>query len=76
MNVLIIEEEKKIAKKIVSILLKTEPQITVVAVLETIKETIAFFQDKKIVIDLVFTDVTLPDGIFFPFSKQFISPLP
>jgi DNA-binding LytR/AlgR family response regulator len=76
MNVLIIEEEKKIANKIVSILLKTEPQITVVAVLETIKDTIAFFQDKKIVIDLVFTDVTLPDGIFFSIFKAIHIPTP
>ena len=68
MNVVIIEE-KKTAGKLVSVLTKIDWNIKVVTVLETVKESIIFFQSNNEVIDLVFSDINLSDGVAFSIFK-------
>jgi len=65
MHVVIIEGEKKISDSIQSLILTIDPTINIVAVLDTLEASIAFFRKNKKVIDLVFSDINLPDGISF-----------
>jgi DNA-binding LytR/AlgR family response regulator len=65
MHVVIIEGEKKIADCIRLLILKTDPSVKVAAILETVEETVTFFRNNKKIIDLVFSDINLPDGISF-----------
>jgi two-component system, LytTR family, response regulator LytT len=65
MHVVIIEGEKKTADCIRFMILKTDPSIKVAAILETVEESVTFFRNNKKIIDLVFSDISLPDGISF-----------
>lgn len=76
MHVIIIEGEKKISDGIRSLILKIDPTIKVVALLQTIDESTHFFRNNKKVVDLVFTDINLPDGISFSIFKTVSIPTP
>jgi DNA-binding LytR/AlgR family response regulator len=65
MHIVIIEAEKKIADCIRCLILKIDPSIKVVAMLETVEESSVFFRQNRRIIDLVFSDINLPDGISF-----------
>ena len=65
MHIVIIEAEKKIADCIRCLILKIDPSINVVAMLETVEESSVFFRQNTRIIDLVFSDINLPDGISF-----------
>lgn len=64
MNVLIIENEKPAADGLSRLLKKINKNIEVVAVLETVEETINWFQ-KNPSPDLILMDIQLDDGICF-----------
>ena len=68
MNVVIIEE-KKTAEKLSSLIIRIDPNIKIAAKLETVKESIAFFQENNKPIDLAFSDVDLKDGSSFSIFK-------
>lgn len=76
MNVVIIEEDKKIADNISFLVSKTDSLIKVLAVLKSVQESISFFRNNKEVIDLVFTDINLPDGLSFSIFKAVPFPTP
>ena len=76
MHVVIIEGERKIADSIRSLILKIDPRINIVAVLETLQESITFFRKNKKVLDLVFSDINLPDGISFSIFNTVHLPIP
>jgi DNA-binding LytR/AlgR family response regulator len=64
MNVLIIENEKPAADKISRMLKKTDSNVVVSGVLETVEETINWFQVNQPP-DLILMDIQLDDGLCF-----------
>lgn len=66
MNILIVEDETAAAINLKAILRNIAPSYNVLAVLETIEETIEYFQDNtQTRPDLVFMDIHLADGESF-----------
>ena len=66
MNVLIIEDETAAAVNLQAILKKVAPTYNVLTVLESIEESVEYFQDTtQTVPDLVFMDIHLADGESF-----------
>jgi DNA-binding LytR/AlgR family response regulator len=64
MNVLIIENEKPAAKNLNRLLNRIEKNINVVAVIETIEESINWF-NTNVAPDLILMDIQLDDGLCF-----------
>jgi DNA-binding LytR/AlgR family response regulator len=64
MNILIVENEKPAADKLVRLLTKIDKSITVLGVIETVEETINRLQEKPIP-DLILMDIQLDDGLCF-----------
>ena len=64
MNILIIENEKPAADKLVSLLMKIDHSITILGVIETVEETINRLREKPIP-DLILMDIQLDDGLCF-----------
>jgi DNA-binding LytR/AlgR family response regulator len=64
MNVLIIENEKPAADKLVRLLTKIDNSITILGVIETVEETINRLREKPIP-DLILMDIQLDDGLCF-----------
>lgn len=69
MHVLIIEDEKPAAEKLVKAIQKANPAIVVDAVLTSIKETVAWLQQHPSP-DLLFMDIQLSDGLSFRVFEQ------
>lgn len=64
MKVLIIEDEQATALRLEKLLKEVEPEIEVLAVLESVKSSVTWFKDNKPP-DLVFQDIHLADGSSF-----------
>jgi len=64
MNILIIENEKPAADKLVRLLTKIDNSITILGVIETVEETINRLREKPIP-DLILMDIQLDDGLCF-----------
>ncbi|MEM1260553.1 MAG: LytTR family DNA-binding domain-containing protein [Bacteroidota bacterium] len=69
MNVLIIEDEAAAAENLKYLLTEMEGSIHVEAVLDSVKESIRFFE-KEPNVELVFMDIHLADGISFEIFKN------
>lgn len=69
MKVLIIEDEPAASEDLTYLLRSIDPNIEVVAVLDSVKASIAFFS-KPHVAELVFMDIHLADGISFEIFEQ------
>ncbi len=69
MKVLIIEDEQAAAENLSYFLKSIDTSIEIVKVIDTIKEAVAFFKE-EIVIELVFMDIHLADGISFEIFEQ------
>jgi two-component system, LytTR family, response regulator len=69
MNVVIIEDETLIAKDLVKLLYGIDPQIKVLALLESVEAARAYFASKPAV-DLIFSDIQLADGVSFDIFKD------
>ena len=69
-RVLIIEDEQLAAKKLVRLLEKCAPKITVVQRLGSVAEAVAFLAKNTRPIDLVFLDIHLGDGNCFEIFEQ------
>ncbi len=66
MNVLIIEDETAAAVNLKAILRKVAPSYNILTVLESIEESVEYFQDPQSAVpDLVFMDIHLADGESF-----------
>ncbi len=66
MNVLIVEDETAAAVNLKAILRSVAPDYNVIAVMESIEETVDYFRDgASVVPDLVFMDIHLADGESF-----------
>jgi DNA-binding LytR/AlgR family response regulator len=64
MNILIVENEKPAADKLVRLLTKIDDSITILGVIETVEETINRLREKPIP-DLILMDIQLDDGLCF-----------
>jgi DNA-binding LytR/AlgR family response regulator len=64
MNILIVENEKPAADKLIRLLSKIDKSITVLGVIETVEETINRLQENPQP-DLIFLDIQLDDGLCF-----------
>lgn len=73
MKVLVVEDEKSAAKRIISLLHEVDPQMEVLQVLDTVKKTVEWFMAHPAP-DLLFLDIQLADGLSFDiFDKVEIS---
>lgn len=75
MNVLIIEDEPVAARHLQALLLKTNSNIVVDAVIDTVAEGIRYLTNEKSP-DLIFTDIQLADGLSFEIFSEVNPPAP
>jgi len=72
-KVLVVEDEKSAAKRIISLLHEVDPQLEVLQVVDTVKKTVEWFMAHPAP-DLLFLDIQLADGLSFDiFDKVEIS---
>jgi len=64
MKVVIVEDERLAAEKLADLLVKIEPGIEILTVLESVEESVNWFS-QNLVPDIVFMDIQLEDGISF-----------
>jgi DNA-binding LytR/AlgR family response regulator len=64
MNILIVENEKPAADKLIRLLMKIDKAITILGVIETVEETINRLQENPQP-DLILLDIQLDDGLCF-----------
>ena len=69
MKAVIIEDEPRAASRLQKMLNEVEPELEVVATLETVAESISFFETKPS-IDIVFSDIQLADDVSFKIYSQ------
>lgn len=69
MNVLIIEDEPLAAQRLEDLLKKQDPLINVIGHCDSIKKSVAWFQENRLP-DLVFLDIQLGDGLSFEIFEQ------
>lgn len=70
MNVLIVEDEIPAAEKLQRYLTKYDPAIEVKAHLTSVKDTVDWLLKKQDLIDLIFMDIQLTDGLSFQIFQQ------
>jgi two-component system, LytTR family, response regulator LytT len=74
MKIVIIEDEQITADDLALSIRKVEPLAQIIAILKSVRESIDFFQDNSIKIDLIFSDIQLSDGLSFEiFNKLSIN---
>ena len=69
MKIVVIEDEKITADDLIENLLAVKPNYTILKILKSKTEAIAFFQQEPEV-DLIFSDIQLGDGLSFDIFKQ------
>lgn len=69
MKIVVIEDEKITADDLIENLLAVKPNYTIVKILKSISEALAFFQQQPEV-DLIFSDIQLGDGLSFDIFKK------
>lgn len=69
MEILIIEDERPSADRLVKILSECRPDAKVAAVLKSVREGTEYFRSGKSV-DLILADISLPDGLCFSIFEE------
>lgn len=69
MKIIIIEDEKLMAKDLCQTLQQIDPKIEIVAVLSSVEDSLVFLSDSKDV-DLIFSDIELEDGLSFEIFER------
>lgn len=69
MKILIIEDEKAAAENLKYLLSEIDDSIQIVAIIESVKDSIQFFK-KEPSVELIFMDIHLADGISFEIFKK------
>lgn len=69
LNIVIIEDEKFSQEKLLNTLHEISFEVNVVAVLSTVKESIAYFKEGPVV-DIILSDVQLTDGLSFDIFRE------
>jgi DNA-binding LytR/AlgR family response regulator len=75
MNILIIENEKPAADRLVRLLMKLDKSITVLGIIESVEEAINRIQDKPQA-DLILMDIQLDDGLCFEIFESLTIDIP
>jgi DNA-binding LytR/AlgR family response regulator len=75
MNILIVENEKPAADKLVRLLMKIDKSITILGVVETVEESINRIQEKPLP-DLILMDIQLDDGLCFEIFETITVDIP
>lgn len=70
MKVLIIEDEKPAAEKLKSFIEYYDADIQVAETLRTVEDSVNWLKANDNVVDLIFLDIQLPDGVSFDIFKQ------
>ena len=70
MNVVIVEDEIPAAEKLERYLLRYNPDIQVLAKLQTVEDSVAWFKENQAKTDLIFMDIQLIDGQSFAIFEQ------
>ncbi len=65
MNIVIIEDERLIAEDLKDILQRVNPQIHILASIDSVADALDFFSANTEEIDLIFSDIHLGDGLSF-----------
>lgn len=68
MKVLIVEDESMAAKRLVTLLEKIDPEIEVLAKLDSVKRAVSWLSENNA--DLLFFDIQLADGLSFEILEQ------
>lgn len=76
MKVLIIEDEVLAAEKIERYLKKYDPSIEICQKTQSIEESLAWLKGHGDQLDLIFSDIQLPDGLSFEIFQQWTKPIP
>ncbi|MFN8345960.1 MAG: LytTR family DNA-binding domain-containing protein [Spirosomataceae bacterium] len=77
MNVLIVEDEKRTAQRLESLLLRYDPTIRVLAQLPSVNKTVQWFNEPHQTLpDLIFLDIHLEDDLGFRIIEQLQLTLP
>ncbi len=69
MKILIIEDEPRAANRLSKQIKEVAPEMEVIAVLESIRDTVTFLSENKS-ISLIFSDIQLADGLSFEIFEQ------
>jgi DNA-binding LytR/AlgR family response regulator len=75
MKILVVENEKPAAEKIVKLLKKIDKSVTVLGIIETVEEAINRLQDKPEP-DLILMDIQLDDGLCFEIFETITVDIP
>jgi two-component system response regulator LytT len=75
MKIIIIEDEKPIAKDLERTLQRVNPAVEIVATLHSVASAVRYFQTQPAV-DLIFSDIQLGDGLSFEVFQQIDSDTP
>lgn len=70
MNVVIVEDEIPAAEKLERYLLRYNPDIQVLAKLQSVEDSVAWFKENQAETDLIFMDIQLIDGQSFAIFEQ------
>ena len=71
LNNMIIEDEKPAADKLELLLHKYDDTIEIVQKIQSVENSIAFLKENEKLVDLIFMDIQLTDGISFDIFKSF-----
>ena len=69
MHIVLIEDEKLVSDELCELLTQLDPSITITAVLSSVKEAIAYFNEPHST-QLIFSDIQLGDGYSFEIFKE------
>lgn len=76
MNVIIIEDEPLIAENLKSILIEIDNSISVLKIISSVKESVAWLKENQLNCDLLLMDIHLTDGYAFEIFKEIESKTP
>jgi len=64
LKILVIEDEEKAAKRLISLIKQIDENITILSIIESVEDAIKWFENNDDV-DLIFLDIQLSDGMSF-----------
>lgn len=70
MRALIIEDEKLAANRLARLILKNHPSYEIVHTIDTVRDSVAYLKSNESMIDVIFCDIHLADGISFDIFDQ------
>ena len=75
MNIVIIEDEAPAARKLAKLIAAEEPVANVVAILESVRESILWLENNPLP-DIIFSDIQLSDDLSFEIFRHINTPVP